>query len=158
MPRKNRDGTGQILISLSDQGHTGTGTHYFADIVINITITQVYEIPELYSPLGYVTINEDTTFNLQDVNCSIAADVDPEYGWLQLTATTTYGNFSFNGNASAISIVITAHSISINDTAQLLSTYFQNVLPHILFDFDFLYTDSCCQVPLHTIHTNSHIS
>ena len=126
-PHRNQDGTAQILISLSDEGYSGTGPSYFQDIMINVSINQVYELPKLYSPLGYVTINEDTTFNLQDINCSISIDVDPEYGWLQLIATATYGNFSFDGNTSVVNVIILEHSITINDTAQILSSYFPNV-------------------------------
>ena len=134
MPRKNQFGTAQIIIWVSDQGNTGTGPELTDSILINITIIHIYEIPKLFTPY-WVTINEDTNFNLEYVNCSITTDVDPNYGWLQLTISTIYGNLSFDGNISGIDIYFGMNSIIINDTTESLSSYFENVgmIIYILF-------------------------
>eukprot|EP01083_Nonionella_stella_P003763 10810_1 len=136
MPRKNMAGHGQVIISLSDDGNTGTGAAHTASIIININISQIYEIPNIMAPSAKITILEDTALNLAQVNCSVTADVDPHYGWLQLHIAAIYGNFSFDGGTLPNRTYFGAHSITINDTSQLLSSYLQNITYYPVENFN----------------------
>eukprot|EP01084_Bolivina_argentea_P064654 117889_1 len=135
-PRKNMVGNAQIIISVTDQGNTGTGQQQSASIIITITITQIYEIPHLITPIGTIQIDEDSTFNFEQINCSVTTDVDPEYVWLQLTISAIYGNFSFDGGTGTMNVNFGTHSITINDTAELLSSYFKNITYHTIENFN----------------------
>ena len=127
VPLQNQDGNAQIIIAISDKANSGIGGERTDAITINVTIFQIYEIPKLNVPFAQIKMREDDELNLGQTNCSLTSDVDPNYGWLQLTVSVIFGNLSFDGNVSGININIEEHSIIINDTAQLLTTYFSNV-------------------------------
>lgn len=119
-----------LVVSLNDQGHTGTGGGMVVQSTIPITVTAVNDDPTVTAPT-FVTVTEDTPFLFSGGNLLSVNDVDASEdngGEIVVSLSVSNGTLSASASGSAQvngspsdSISISGTVANINDTLATLT-------------------------------------